>query len=44
MEEEPGFQYPVDIVYETEDGEETVTINSEEELEVAYEDCEDDGE
>ena len=44
VEEEPGFQYPVDIVYETEDGEETVTINSEEELEVAYEDCEDDGE
>ena len=44
VEEEPGLQYPVDIVYETEDGEETVTIHSEEELEVAYEDCEDDGE
>ena len=44
VEEEPGLQYPVDIVYETEDGEETATINSEEELEVAYEDCEDDEE
>lgn len=44
VEEEPGLQYPIDIVYETEDGEETATINSEEELEMAYEDCEDDEE
>ena len=42
VEEEPGLQYPVDIIYELEDGEETVTINSEEEMEAAYEECEED--
>ena len=41
-EEEPQLQYPVDIVYETEEGESTVTLNNDEELEAAYSDCEDD--
>ena len=44
VEEEPNFQFPVDILYITEDGEVTVTINSEEEMETAYEECEDDEE
>ena len=43
-EEEPQLQYPVDIVYETEEGELTVTLNNDEELETAYSDCEDDEE
>jgi hypothetical protein len=43
-EEEPQLQYPVDIVYETEEGESTVTLNNDEELEAAYSGCEDDEE
>ena len=34
-EEKPEMEYPVNIVYITEDGEETVTINSAEEMEAA---------
>lgn len=41
-EEEPGLQYPVDIVYETEEGNSTVTINNDEEMEEAYQNCEND--
>ena len=42
-EEEPVLQYPVDIVYYNEDGEEgtIVTINNEEEMEAAKAECED---
>ena len=44
VEEEPSYQFPVDIVYETEDGNNTVTINSQDELEAAEEECwEDEG-
>ena len=39
VEEEPSYQFPVDIVYETEDGNNTVTINSQDELESAEEEC-----
>ena len=38
-DQEPSFQYPVDIVYETEDGDLTVTINNDGELESAYAEC-----
>ena len=40
-EERPSLQYPVDIVYESEESEdgETVTINSEDEMMVAKEEC-----
>ena len=38
-EEEPALQYPVDIIYETEEGTVTVTINNEEEMEAAEEEC-----
>jgi len=40
-EERPSLQYPVDIVYESEESEdgETVTINSEDEMTVAKEEC-----
>ena len=39
VEDEPGYQFPVDIVYETEDGNITVTINSQEEMDAAEQDC-----
>jgi len=39
-EEEPALQYPVDIIYETEEGTVTVTINNEEEMDAAEEECE----
>jgi hypothetical protein len=39
VEDEPGYQFPVDIVYETEDGNTTVTINSQEEMDAAEQDC-----
>ena len=39
VEEEPTFQYPVDIVYRTNDGDSTVTINNEEEMEAAKDEC-----
>ena len=40
-EERPSLQYPVDIIYESEESEdgETVTINSEDEMTVAKEEC-----
>ena len=40
-EEEPALQYPVDIVYETDDGTVTVTINNDAEMDAAEEECED---
>ena len=40
-EEEPVLQYPVDIVYETDEGTVTVTINNDEEMDTAEEECED---
>ncbi len=39
VEEEPSYQFPVDISYETESGNNTVTINNQEEMEVAEEEC-----
>ena len=45
IQEEPEFQYPVDIIYEAEDGSNTTaTINNGEEMEAAYQLCEDDEE
>ena len=41
-EEEPALQYPVDIVYETDEGDITVTINNEQEMITFREECEDD--
>ena len=38
-EERPAIQYPVDILIRTEDGETTVTINNQEEMEAAEEEC-----
>ena len=43
-DQEPSLQYPVDIVYETEDGDITVTINNDGELESAYAECYEDEE
>ena len=43
-EEEPALQYPVDIIYETNEGTVTVTINNDEEMETAEEECEDENE
>ena len=40
-EEEPGIQYPVDIMQETEQGSLTFTINSDQEMEEAYANCSD---
>jgi len=39
-EEEPALQYPVDIVYETDDGTVTVTINNDAEMDAAEDECE----
>jgi hypothetical protein len=36
---EPTLEYPVDILYETEDGDMTITINDGGELEEAYAEC-----
>jgi len=41
-EERPTLQYPVDIVYRTNDGDSTVTINNEEEMEAAKDECRED--
>ena len=38
-EERPTLQYPVDIIYRTDDGDSTVTINNEEEMEAAKDEC-----
>ena len=38
----PELEYPVDIVYETDEGDVTVTINYEEEMDAVREECEDD--
>ena len=38
----PELEYPVDIVYETDEGDVTVTINNEEEMDAVREECEDD--
>ena len=38
-DQKPELQYPVDIIFETEDGEETLTINDEEEMIEAKERC-----
>ena len=35
----PEIQYPVDIVYETEEGDSTVTLNNDEEMEEAKQEC-----
>ena len=44
VEEEPSYQFPVDILYETESGNTTVTMNNQQELEAAEEECwEDEG-
>ena len=40
-EEEPGLEYPVEIIRDTEQGEETIIINSEEELAEVKETCRD---
>jgi len=40
-EERPTLDYPVDIVYETNDGETTVTVNNEEEMEALKDECRD---
>ncbi|MDP6090173.1 MAG: hypothetical protein QF563_08200 [Candidatus Marinimicrobia bacterium] len=42
--ERPELQYPVDIIYETNEGDETVTINNEEEMNAAKRDCWDEDE
>ena len=36
---EPSLQYPVDIILETEDGESTLTINNETEMDAVYDNC-----
>jgi hypothetical protein len=41
-EERPELQYPIDIVYETDEGDVTVTINNEEEMDAIKEECEGD--
>jgi len=38
-EDRPTLQYPVDIIYRTIDGDSTVTINNEEEMEAAKDEC-----
>ena len=38
-EERPTLEYPVDIVYETNAGDSTVTINNEEEMEAVKDEC-----
>ncbi len=43
-EERPTLQYPVDIVYRTDDGDSVVTINNESEMIAAKEDCREDWE
>ncbi len=40
-DEEPSFQYPIDIIFRDEEGEIPITINSDEELDEAEENCED---
>ena len=39
VEEEPSYQFPVDVIYETESGNTIVTMNNQEEMEVAEEEC-----
>ena len=39
-EEEPFLQYPVSVVLETEEGETTLVVNSETEIDMIYENCE----
>ena len=39
VEDEPGYQFPIDIAYETEEGNDIVTISNQEELEAAEQDC-----
>ena len=39
-EEEPVLQYPVSVVLETEEGETTLVVNSETEIDMIYENCE----
>ena len=39
VEDEPGYQFPIDIAYETEEGIDIVTISNQEELEAAEQDC-----
>ena len=41
FEEEPSFLFPIEIVVRDEQGETTITINNNEELEAAEENCED---
>ena len=38
-DQEPELQYPVDVIFETEDGDQTLTINNEEEMWEAKEGC-----
>ena len=39
VQDEPGYQFPIDIAYETEEGNDIVTISNQEELEAAEQDC-----
>ncbi len=41
-EQRPILQYPVDIIYETEEGDSTVTLNNDGEMETAKEECRED--
>ena len=41
FEEEPSFQFPIEIIVRDEQGVTTFTINNDEELEAAEENCED---
>ena len=41
-DERPTLQFPVDIIYETEDGDSTLSINNDEEMRIAKENCRDD--
>ena len=39
VEEEPDYQFPIELVYDSEEGSNTVVINSQEELQAAEQDC-----
>ena len=39
VEEEPDYQFPIEVVYDSEEGSNTVVINSQEELQAAEQDC-----
>ena len=39
VEEEPDYQFPIEVVYDSEEGSNTVVINNQEELQAAEQDC-----